>query len=65
MKIAFFPMVALFAYLISGLNPAIILSKMIYHQDIRGLGSKNPGFTNFKRVFGGRYAWIVFFFGYF
>ena len=34
---------------------------MIYHQDIRELGSKNPGFTNFKRAFGGRYAWIVFF----
>ena len=61
MKIAFFPLMALFAYLISGLNPAIILSKMIYHQDIRELGSKNPGFTNFKSAFGGRYAWIVFF----
>lgn len=60
MKIAFFPLMALFAYLVSGLNPAIILSKMIYHRDIRELGSKNPGFTNFKRVFGGKYAWIVF-----
>ena len=48
------------AYLISGLNPAIILSKLIYHADIREKGSKNPGFTNFKRVFGSRYAWYVF-----
>ncbi len=48
------------AYLISGLNPAIILSKLIYHEDIREKGSKNPGFTNFKRVFGSRYAWYVF-----
>ena len=44
MKIAFFPLMALFAYLISGLNPAIILSKMIYHQDIRELGQQKSGF---------------------
>ena len=48
------------AYLISGLNPAIILSKAIYGKDIRNEGSGNPGFTNFKRVFGGKYAWFVF-----
>ncbi len=48
------------AYLISGLNPAIILSKLIYHDDIRLKGSKNPGFTNFKRVYGSHCAWYVF-----
>lgn len=53
-----FPIVA---YLLAGINPAIVLSKLIYKQDIRSLGSKNPGFTNFKRVFGGKYAWFVFF----
>lgn len=51
---------ALSAYGLSGINPAIILSHLIYHQDIRELGSKNPGFTNFKRVYGSRYAWFVF-----
>lgn len=51
---------AVFAYLISGLNPSIIMSNAIYKKDIRTLGSKNPGFTNFKRVFGARYAWLVF-----
>ncbi len=50
---------ALVAYLIAGWNPAITLSKAIYKQDIRTLGSKNPGFTNFKRSFGNRWAWIV------
>ena len=49
------------AYLLAGVNPAIVLSKLIYKKDIRTLGSKNPGFTNFKRVFGGKYAWFVFF----
>ena len=48
------------AYLIGGINPAILLSRLLYHQDIRALGSKNPGFTNFKRVYGNRHAWFVF-----
>ena len=50
---------AILAYLISGINPAIIFSKVIYKQDIRTLGSKNPGFTNFRRTFGNRWAWWV------
>lgn len=49
------------AYLVAGVNPAILLSKLIYHEDIRtcGKGSGNPGFTNFKRVYGGKWAWLV------
>lgn len=60
MKIFFCVLSAITAYLVGGINPAILLSKAIYHKDIRTLGSHNPGFTNFKRVFGGRYAWYVF-----
>lgn len=48
------------AYLVSGWNPAITLSKLIYKKDIRTCGSGNPGFTNFKRTFGNKYAWWVF-----
>ena len=51
---------AVFAYFVSGLNPAIIMSKAIYKKDIRTCGSGNPGFTNYKRVFGNKYAWFVF-----
>ena len=51
---------AVFAYFVSGLNPAIIMSKAIYKKDIRTCGSGNPGFTNLKRVFGNKYAWFVF-----
>ena len=51
---------AVCAYLLGGVNSAIALSNLIYHEDIRTKGSKNPGFTNFKRVYGNRYAWYVF-----
>ena len=49
------------AYLVAGINPAIVLSKALYHEDIRtcGKGSGNPGFTNFKRVYGMKTAWLV------
>lgn len=51
---------AIVSYLMGGLNGAIMLSRAVYHQDIRELGSKNPGFTNFKRVYGnGIVSWLV------
>ncbi len=43
---------AALAYLLGGVNGAIILSRLVYGEDIRTLGSKNPGFTNFKRLHG-------------
>lgn len=55
-----FIIAAVVSYLVSGINPAIVLSTLIYKKDIRNEGSKNPGFTNFKRVFGSKYAWWVF-----
>jgi glycerol-3-phosphate acyltransferase PlsY len=51
---------AVCGWIIGGFNPAIALSKAIYHEDIRDSGSKNPGFTNFRRVYGNKYAWFVF-----
>lgn len=59
MKYLLFPLAAVVSYLVAGLNPAILLSTVIYHRDIRECGSKNPGFTNFKRCFGMRWAWLV------
>ncbi len=60
MRYIIFPVTALLAYFIAGVNPSIMLSKLIYKKDIRLLGSGNPGFTNFKRSLGGKFAWLVF-----
>lgn len=51
---------AICAYLVAGWNPSITFSKAVYKKDIRTKGSGNPGFTNFKRCFGNKLAWIVF-----
>ena len=59
MKILLFTVAALGGYLIAGINPAIALSRAIYKKDIRECGSGNPGFTNFKRTFGNKWAWWV------
>ena len=59
MKIFLFIMAAIVGYLVAGFNPAITLSKAIYHKDIRECGSGNAGFTNFKRSFGNKWAWWV------
>ncbi len=59
MKLLLWFSAAVAAYLVSSWNPAITLSKLIYHTDIRTCGSGNPGFTNFKRTFGNKWAWWV------
>ena len=60
MKVLIFIISAIVSYAVAGLNPSIVLSHAIYHQDIRKKGSGNAGFTNFKRVYGNKYAWLVF-----
>ena len=59
MKILLSILAAVCGYLIAGMNPAIAISKAVYHKDIRECGSGNPGFTNFKRTFGNKWAWWV------
>lgn len=49
----------LLSYFFGGLNFAIILSKALYHDDIRNHGSGNAGFTNMKRTFGMKVAAFV------
>ena len=50
----------LVAYLIGSINPAIIISKLKYHEDIRSFGSGNAGTTNTLRTYGKRMAILIF-----
>ena len=49
----------LISYLFGSVPWALVIGKVFYHKDIRTCGSGNPGFTNFKRTFGGKWAWWV------
>lgn len=51
--------VAAVAYLLGCFNGAVIVSKYILKNDIRGHGSGNAGLTNFYRVFGGGLTFVV------
>ena len=44
------------AYLIGSINPAILISRLVYHDDIRTHGSGNAGTTNMLRSFGKKAA---------
>lgn len=43
-------------YLIGSINPAILISKLVYHDDIRNHGSGNAGSTNMLRTYGKKAA---------
>ena len=47
-------------YLIGSLNPAIILSRKIYNDDIRSHGSGNAGTTSTLRTYGKKMAIVIF-----
>lgn len=44
--------IAVCAYLLGGLNGAIIASKTIFKNDVRDHGSRNAGLTNYLRTYG-------------
>lgn len=50
----------LVGYLLGNLNGAVILSKLLEHDDVRSHGSGNAGFTNFYRNYGGLISLVVF-----
>lgn len=50
----------LISYLLGSINPAIIFSRTIYHEDIRSYGSGNAGTTNTLRTYGKGMAALIF-----
>ncbi len=52
--------VAVCSYLLGSINPAIIISKKLYGDDIRTHGSGNAGMTNVMRTYGKKMAIITF-----
>ena len=50
---------AVFAYFCGCFNGAVIVSKYILRDDVRGHGSGNAGLTNFHRTFGGPLTAVV------
>lgn len=51
--------VCIVAYLLGSVNSAIIVSKLVYREDIRTKGSGNAGMTNMLRNYGGRAALLT------
>ena len=47
------------SYLLGSINSAIIVSKLVYHDDVRKHGSGNPGTTNMLRTFGKKAALLT------
>ncbi len=47
-------------YLLGSINPAILISKLVYREDIRNFGSGNAGTTNMLRTYGKKAALATF-----
>ena len=50
---------AIFAYLLGSLNSGVLISRIVFREDIRNYGSGNAGTTNMMRTYGKKFAVIT------
>ncbi|MEG1449082.1 MAG: glycerol-3-phosphate acyltransferase, partial [Oscillospiraceae bacterium] len=48
--------ISILGYFLGSINGAIVISRLVYKDDVRKYGSKNAGMTNMLRVYGKRAA---------
>lgn len=48
--------ISILGYLLGSINGAIVISRLVYKDDVRKYGSKNAGMTNMLRVYGKKAA---------
>ena len=51
--------IAIISYTLGSVNGSIIVSRRLFHKDVRRYGSGNAGLTNFYRTFGGPLTFVV------
>lgn len=59
MLILWIVITVLAGYLLGGINGAIIISRLLAHEDVRKKGSGNAGLTNFQRNYGNKGSVLV------
>lgn len=52
-------LVALIGYLLGSVNFAVVVSRLLYHDDVRNYGSGNAGMTNMLRTYGKKAAFLT------
>lgn len=59
MQIFYWVLIIVIGYWLGNINGAIVISKLLKHDDVRAHGSGNAGLTNFFRTYGGFQSLLV------